>query len=78
MFEEIVSGAVAMLIAILLISMAFVMAYIWFVRGEGKTHMRPSSSLHKKKLSSNSKGGYTIFHGLYEAMRDKEEEKEDE
>lgn len=67
-----------MLIAILLISIAFIMAYVWFLRGEGKTHMRPSSSFHKKRLASNSKEGYTIFHGLYEAMRDKAEEKGDE
>lgn len=78
MFEQVISGAVAMLIVIILISIAFAMLYVWFLRVEDRTPTRSSSSLRKKRETFNRKERYTVFHSLYEAIRDKEGDKKDE
>lgn len=76
MFEEVASEVVAMLVVIFLVSIAFVMGYVWFLRGEKEVSTRTGvrSSFDSKGKTFNSKDRYTIFHGLYEVMREKEED----
>lgn len=78
MLEQVASEAIAMLIVIFLVTIAFMMVYFWYLKGEGKTHTGLTTSLQKTKETFDSKASYTIFHGLYEAMKDTKEDRKDE